>query len=508
MEMLLKKKNRISSLLIVIIAFLVLYTIVILELAYKINLSEDETYTLNTTSYSLSKVIYQSYHFEGQLPVYFVLLNIWRQLNNSVFFARAFSVLLILLSAFYFDKIIRLISDENNSLWITVLYLTNPFIIASALEIRLYALIILMTVITLYYFLKYYLTAQYKYLIILAIVSLVGMYTQYFYTFLISSLSLIVLIFKGIRPFIKFCLFLLPSILLFLPNLFFISEQYNLHTAPYSGESSLTKISVIYYTIKDFLFAVNQPMINIWFIRVIIVIFCLSLIQCVYILFKNKGPKYERFREMTNLISLLILFIIIHYLIFILLGSIGFSYKYLAIIFPPVIAIFSLFGFSPNIFNKITYVTFLLYYISQSISFYSHPVKSYDFKSIATYIKKIEFVNEPILFYRPGLSLPFQHYYEGNNPIFPLPHAVRFDTNYLINIKDSSVLERTFNRISEGFKSMILISDLSQYEYSINMNRTMIDDYLNSNYRISLDTLYQGWSKEGPLRIRRLERIH
>jgi len=146
--------------------------------------------------------------------------------------------------------------------------------------------------------------------------------------------------------------------------------------------------------------------------------------------------------------------------------------------------------------------------MSQSIIFYTHPVKSYDYISMAAYIKNTEFVNEPIIFYRPGLSLPFKYYYMGNNPIFPLPHEVRFDTNYIINIKDSSALGRSLDRINEDFKSMLFISDLSQYEYNVNMNRGMIDKYLKSHYKISLDTLYQGWSKEGSLRIRRLERIH
>jgi hypothetical protein len=507
MEILFIKKNKISSLLLIFTVFLVLYTIALLWLANKINVSEDETYTLNTTSYNLFKVIYQSYHFEGQLPVYFILLNIWRHLNNGVFFARIFSVLVILISAFYFNKIIKLISNEENSLWITALYLTNPFIIWSALEIRPYALVILLSVISLFYFFKFYLTNQYKYLIILAVVSIIGLFTQYFYIFLISSFAFLILFSKGIRPFIKFCLFLLPSVLLFLPNLYFIAEQYHLHTSPFSNESTIIKISVIFYTIKDFLFADNHAMISIWLNRGIKFIFFIPIIY-VYILLLKKKLGNNKTQEITNLILLLNLLLIIHFLVFVLISSIGFANRYLAIIFPVLMMIFFLFEFLPNILNKLIYISFFLYYISQSICFYIHPVKSYDYISIAAYIKNAEFVNEPILFYRPGLSLPFKYYYIGNNPIFPLPHEVRFDTNYIINIKDTSVLERSLDRINEDFKSMLFISDLSQYEYTVNMNRGMIDNYLKSHYKISLDTLYQGWSKEGSLRIRRLERIH
>ena len=507
MKILFIKKSKARSLLLIFIIFLVPYTITLLWLAYKINVSEDETYTLNTTSYHLFKVIYQSYHFEGQLPAYFILLNIWRQLNNGIFFTRIFSVLLILFSAFYFNKIIKLISNKENSLWITTLYLINPFIIWSALEIRPYALVVLLSVISLFYFFKYYLTNLNRYLIILVAVSLIGLFTQYFYTFLISSYAFLILFFKGIRPFIKYCLFLLPAVLLFLPNLYFIAEQYNLHTSPFSSESSIIKTSVIFYTIKDFLFADNHAMINIWLSRGFKLIFCILIIY-VYSLVLRKKIVNNKSQEIINLILLLNLLLIIHFFVFVLTSSIGFANRYLAIIFPVLMMIFFLFEFLPNILNKILYISFFLYYMSQSIIFYTHPVKSYDYISMAAYIKNTEFVNEPIIFYRPGLSLPFKYYYMGNNPIFPLPHEVRFDTNYIINIKDSSALGRSLDRINEDFKSMLFISDLSQYEYNVNMNRGMIDKYLKSHYKISLDTLYQGWSKEGSLRIRRLERIH
>jgi hypothetical protein len=63
-------------------AFVVLYSAFMMYLCYELNIWVDEAYTLDTTSakYSLSKVIYQSYNFESQPPLYFILLWLWRSL--------------------------------------------------------------------------------------------------------------------------------------------------------------------------------------------------------------------------------------------------------------------------------------------------------------------------------------------------------------------------------------------------------------------------------------------
>jgi hypothetical protein len=139
---------------------------------------------------------------------------------------------------------------------------------------------------------------------------------------------------------------------------------------------------------------------------------------------------------------------------------------------------------------------------------YRNRVKFYDFKSIAKYVTEIENNNEPILFYRNGLSLPFDYYYKGKNLIYPLPNAVTFDKNYLINFKDTTEMRKSIECINSTSNSYILISDdKAVYLGSLDMNRKMVDDYLVRNYKTTLDTLYFGKSKNYYLRIRCIEKI-
>ena len=102
--------------------FIILYSIVLIFLAYYVNIWEDEAYTLNTTSNNLSGVISESYRFEGQPPAYFVLLSFWRLIHPGIFTARLFSVLCIGLTVYVLNRILSLVSDLKYPNWIIVIF--------------------------------------------------------------------------------------------------------------------------------------------------------------------------------------------------------------------------------------------------------------------------------------------------------------------------------------------------------------------------------------------------
>ena len=171
-------------------SFLLLYTGVMLWLCNELNIWMDEAYTLDTTSakYKLHLVIKQSYYFESQPPVYFILLSLWRKLNDGVFFARLFSLINIGLSAWFFYRLANLIRGVKTSRWVLILFLLNPFVIWAGLEIRLYAFLLLLSVLLIYFFFRYYISEKKKYLYLFLFISAIGLYTQYFFAFLIAAL--------------------------------------------------------------------------------------------------------------------------------------------------------------------------------------------------------------------------------------------------------------------------------------------------------------------------------
>lgn len=498
------QKINIQSLLLVI--FLIVYAIVLVYLASEINVSEDEAYTLNTTSHNLKGIILQSYHFENQPPVYFLVLGLWRLLNSGILFTKLFSIFCILLATFFFNKLSCLISGNGSKRWLTILFMLNPFTVWAALEMRLYAFVILLSIIILYNFIQYFLTNKNKYLYTFLIISLLGIYTQYFFTFLVSSLAFSLLMIKGIKPFIRLCIYLVPLVILFLPNLFYISDQIAVQEHHAIDPSPIGRILSIYWGIRDLFLAIDRALVNVWFVRIVLLIGFPLLGISYYLHFQKFNQDITTFLKRINFILLTYLFLIIQFILFVIYIDTGFATKYMAISFPLLMLLFTLFKVFPVFYRRLIYSLLVLYFILILIPTYQNPVKNYDYKSVAGFIKKIERSNEPLLFYRAGISLPFNFYYKGKNDVVPLPNKVRFDTSYLINIKDTLQLKQCIERINKSSVSYLFISDLTEYESTLDMNRKMIDEYLSSTYKITIDTLFLGRSKSSPLRIRRLEK--
>ncbi len=484
---------------------LIIYAILLIYTTYKINISEDETYTLNTTSRDLAGIINQSYNFEAQPPGYFILFSWWQNIYHGIFFAKMFSIFLIGLSAYFFYRLVLLISGSEFSKWMVLIFLLNPFTVWAALNMRTYALLIFLSTISIYYFFRFYLENRKYFLYVFLFISFIGMYTQYFFTYITAALAFTILIFKGWRPFFRFCLYLIPLVLLFLPNLKFIPNQIDLQELHEDQRFNLTMIVTILHTPQELMLGISHVP-NIWINRLVRIIFFLPVLYAYIKIYKKQNlfqstsflGKYNMF--LISVFTFMPLFC----LSFVLTGVI-YADNYLVVVFPFLIILFTILRNYSSIVSNLLYGSLSIYFIILLTIHYRHPVKTYDFISTADYIKKIELPGEPILTYRPGIALPLSYYYTGKNRIVPIPRPVKFDTSYLVNIKDTVELRQSIESINTTSTSYLLVSDRTIYESKLNMNRTMVDDYLKTHYNIILDTLYYGMSETRPLRIRRFQ---
>jgi hypothetical protein len=486
--------------------FLILYSVWVIYLSCTINIGEDETYTLNTTSYNLPTVISQSYHFEDQPPMYFILLSLWRHINSGIFFLRFFSFISIAIAAFVFYRIAVLISGTDYSKWMLILFLLNPFSVWAALEMRLYALLLLLSTLSVYFFFRFFLENRKKYLYLFLVTSAIGMYTQYFFTFLIIALLFSFSIFKGLKAFWKLCLYMIPFGVIFLPNLIQMSNSLEKAHNFELAYSLTSRLLDVLKSIPKLILGLNIILVGNG-VKIIIILFSLAFVIFSYItLYKRNKISIDNYFERINFI-LISIFILI--LLFTLsFASSGFLYadRYMTICFPLFILLYTMIKVHSYIFTRFIYSLITIYFITLHIFFYSHPVKELDYKSFADVITRIERPNEPILFYRNGISLPFKYSYQGTNSLVPLPNKVTFDNNYLTNIKDTLELKYSIDRISNKSTSYLLITDdLTNYLGHINMNRLMVDNYFNLHYIITKDTLFYNKKGDAFLRIRRLE---
>jgi hypothetical protein len=490
--------------------FLIIYSSFMLFLSQKLGIWQDEAYSLSTTSNSLKQVINLSYRFEGQPPVYFIVLALWRKINDGIFFARLISLLFTFCSAYILNKIICLNFKDIGSKWVISIFLINPFTVWASLEIRLYSFLILLAFVAIYLFYLIYFYNFKRLRAVLFVILVLGTYTQYYYVFFIFSLALILLFSKGWRPFLNFCLFSIPVAFAFLPNFYFIGEQYMMHNNTTIDYTIFSRIRFILATTPLGLvsgFANDVPWGRLfgWFFRIFLIPFFFASIYKLYI--ENKKQKFKNSINIFELFIPIITLIVIYLIVFSLTNLI-YDIRYMSVAYPFYCLLFSAFGILKKNQYLTIYSIIIFYFIIVLINTYKPPyLKTDDNKSISLFAMNIEHNDEPILFSDKSIFLSFNRYYRGINKLYTLPQ-LEFDHNFFKDdLNDTIEFKQKIENIQGNSESSILITgnDL-EFTHKKQLTNNLIDICLKNNYNISLDTIFFGKAEVNNLRIRRLQK--
>jgi uncharacterized membrane protein len=466
----------------------------------------DEAFSLNTTGNNLLKVINLSYYFEGQPPFYFIILTFWRKINDGVFFARLLSVIFTLFSAVVLNKLLKLLFDQIYNKWIIVLFLINPFTVWASMEIRTYSLLLLLSSIAIYLFYLIFYSNRNTFKILFIVISIVGIYTQYYFIFLLFSLSLILLIYKGWQAFLNYCILLIPVAILVLPNLFFIKDQFEMHQNTQVSYTFHERLKNILFTPEQFIFPVGQifvGQVGRWILRVFIFG---VIVSTMYFFLNKKSGKTNREISSLDQILLLIASIVMIFLFLFSSTNLIFHIKYLTIAFPIFCLLFSALCIYRKAVENFIFAFFAILYIVVLLNTYKSPfIKTSNPKSMAYFLENIEKPHEPILFHDKSLILLIKPYYHGNSPLIALPD-IAFDYNYFRNnIQDTIELDKLIKNAVKKSKSFILINGTDLGFVTKNpLANHVIDIYLMNNFLISNDTVIEGKNTYDFLRARRL----
>lgn len=132
-----------------LLLLLAAYAAFTLYLASSLNLWIDEVYSLSTTSLSIVETIPRALTFENQPPLYFLVLRLWRLLGDSVFVARVLSVLLLLACMWLLGRFASRFGDPASVFCLMFFAVSNPLVIWAAVEIRVYAMALLLITLVL-----------------------------------------------------------------------------------------------------------------------------------------------------------------------------------------------------------------------------------------------------------------------------------------------------------------------------------------------------------------------
>jgi uncharacterized membrane protein YidH (DUF202 family) len=220
---------------------------------------------------------------------------------------------------------------------------------------------------------------------------------------------------------------------------------------------------------------------------------------------KNKTTDRQYF-EMYNVIIIAGCILMLLISAFFAATALDYYDRYAIIAYPLFISAFLVFKSHSLFSRRMIFAVIGTYYALVAISNYRYTVKEYDQKSLAGYITAIQKKGEPILFYQKVLSLPFGYYYNDKNKIVTLPDSLKFDSTYFSKAKDTTELAGAINAVNTPSNSYLLINDRVELRFQNDADIKMMNDYFNTRFSTTLDTLYYGNSPRLALRVRRLER--
>lgn len=435
-----KVGNRLSSLIVkdprVIVIILTGVNLAIaLFLAANLNIWIDEAFSLETTGKDLGYTLNQAIHFELQPPLYFLILNLWRTLDTSIFFARLFSILCVLTTIPIVARLSQKFLPEIHPGWVTTAVALNPFTIWAAVEIRLYAFVILLSTLLLIFFFNGYLSdvpnhkARWGYIL----VSILSLYTHYFLGFLVVATGCTLLILKRWQALRHYIIDIAIVGIAFAPMLLLVQNQVSSHSTAVLTDSVFTALKRIAWIITRFIVHTEWTPLGKYGGKSVYIIFCV-LMFLLFQLYKN--------RRLINInyIALWIITLVPSGLIFGVIlkvtGSEQLTNRHAVVIFIPLmfsvlplikISVFPLVKQKHKSKIFLAWTLIILFFNLTYLFINYQPMhKLGDFNRVASYIMAHEKPNQPILTFPAYVAIPVSYYYSGKNTIVPLPKAEDF----------------------------------------------------------------------------------
>lgn len=430
----------------------ILHLLIAVPLAFYLNIWVDEASTLYTTNNGFFQTLQNTLWTEKQAPFYFLVLSLWREINDSIFFAKLFSIIFSLLSIVIFFQLVRKFWNEKTAAFATFFLAIHPYLIWASLEIRLYSLVILLSLLLIKLFFDGYFERRQIQLeqqkkirntqILFIIVAVISLYTNYYLGFLLVGFFVVLIVLRRWQAAKKYFWQMLMVGIAILPLLWIIKIQVAMNT---KGEMQPTNfiegIKVLWNHFLTFVLPTelytpeNQTafsFVRVWLIRI------LGLILLVFLLIKRK--LLEGKILIFGIISAVVFAFL--YFTYFMLSGVYVQIRHAAVWFIPVcfLTIAVITASLPNKYKVQTVaaiaVLLSVFYAYGISALYPEFVKAGDWERIAEFVETKEKPNQPIIIFSTydAISLPF--YYQGKNKI--LPDKDYFRWSYVGFIEDEN----------------------------------------------------------------------
>ncbi len=407
-----------------ILLLIFLHLVITLPLAYVLNAWADEASTLATTENGFLPT-FANFYNEKQAPLYFLLMGLWREINSSIFFARLFSIICSALAIWFFFGLAKKLFSEKASFFITAVFALHPFLIWASLEIRVYSLVILLSIVLLNLFYEGFLNRReeetQKFQVFYILTAIFALYANYYFGFLLVGNFCALLVLKRWHAArIYFWQMMIVGIAL-LPLAWLVNLQFAGRAAVFQEEKSLAEgIRILWSHFLTFVLpteiypaadASYFSIFRVWLVR-------LGILAVIIAFIKKRGKLDEKTPAFGAIVFVINLFLLAVYFV---LSSEIVAIRHAAVLFVPLLIFIGL------ILTKIlppkswiAVAILLTIFFSYSIaSLYPNLAKRGDWARVAAFIEQNEKPNQPILVLQTYDVLSLRAHYRGANRILP-----------------------------------------------------------------------------------------
>lgn len=464
--------------------------ILISTTAYYLSLQSirlDESQTIWVTTKPLLtmwRVIAQDVH----VPLYFTLMHFWLQFfGNDVFVARLPSFIFYLLTLVTLFQLVKTSSNRTIALITLALFSLSPFIMWYSFEARMYTMFTFAASLNHYFFLKLFRSNGQLGKAGFFLSAVFGIYTHYFFCFLLitqalyvfykalsapvidqSSNKLIQLI-KQPTNLIKsyYSLWVLAFVML-LPWVIYVYMQ---------GSASNSKPLIpppnsfnIFQTFAYFLFGFQSQLT-----QGIIVAFWPLLIILLFFVFTIRSrhtTKQLDYFIWVSFLPIILVFVVSLYRPIFLARYLIFTIPTLFFLIALVLQSYS--RKASLILTSVVFLVVFSFLIYQNVST-ATPVKE-DYRSVATYLNTQATPSDIILMSAPFTVYPVEYLYRGSTRIETIPEWDRFNQGGIPPFEQDKFAQQ-ISDYQKLYRRMLVVLSYDQgYEQSIR-------DYLENNFQ-------------------------
>ncbi|HEY6486732.1 MAG TPA: glycosyltransferase family 39 protein [Candidatus Cybelea sp.] len=459
--------------------------LVTLPLAWLLNIWQDEAYTLQTTSNGVAYAFHQALAFEQNAPLYFVLISLWRSLGDGIFYLRFFSVLCIAATILLAPALARRYLPRQNEKLVTAVVACNPFLIWAAVEIRVYAMIVLVSALLLLTFYDAFIAQRRTTGAAVAYAACVALalYTQYYLAFLVAGQALTVVVFYR-RALLRLVLAGLAAALAFLPMLAIVPGQVANFKDGFARPSLPYAFASLAGILARYVLPLPVPHSTIAY---------LVLAACALAALAIFRPKLQRTGNGAILLTTAGAFVLFAAGTYV--SGVHILDRHAASLFlPATLSVFALFSFLPEarerraaaIWSAVAVALSLLVLIGT----YHQLAKPGDWSRVSAYVRAHERPDEPIVVFEAENALPFEYYYHGPNRVVAVPHAVDFHryvvTRFIIHG------DAELRAAMPAQERLWLITAGSCRSANVRFGCAKLERYVERRYNVESDTAFDG----------------